>query len=590
MSRITVETNDLVRALDHFLEASRRVSKRRILKPIERTLELAMKKAFRAQGKAFLKLFGQVKPVWAVVEAAEAERMLLSEGIGDEVIEPLFDKAALETLGVFTVPLQRAEQKALASGAKGLLAELGLAVSFSLRNPRATAYLEDHGAALVKQINETTMGHLREMVTYAVDNGWSYQKTALAIQKRFTGYYDPGSWWNFDAPRAQAHIASRAHLIAVTESGNAYEAGNYIVTQDLESAGIETEKKWVTMGDSRVSEGCLENEAEEWIPSQQNHLSGHPHPLRFPGCLPGWQGVVADHVLGATKRFFDGELIVIRTATGNELTCTPNHPILTPEGWIGAGLLDIGSDVICAPLTYRPQGTAHVNDQYRPALIEKVAAAFGSSSDVRSKVVKVASPDFHGDGKGSQVAIVWTNGLLRNHVGPPGREHGKQKNFIGTNIGRVCFSGLRHLGAFFNRVFSTARRNMSGFGISSVFFWGAIGHHQTVRVGWSAQRNTKFDQPFSNEIAAHPKRFSEFNGGFTSQVPGNDLAHWQRDVERIRSLCATSIDTVLEVRRIVFRGHVYNLQTEQGFYIAGGIVTHNCRCDEFYRVKSQEAG
>jgi hypothetical protein len=146
------------------------------------------------------------------------------------------------------------------------------------------SYLEAHGAELVKQINETTREHLRHVVNHALDNGWSYKKTALAIQKRFAGYYDPGSWWNFDAPRPQGHISSRAHLIAVTEAGNAYEVGNFIVTQDLADSGIKTEKRWSTIGDNRVSEGCRENEAEGWIPSEQNHVSGHAHPLRFPGC------------------------------------------------------------------------------------------------------------------------------------------------------------------------------------------------------------------------------------------------------------------------------------------------------------------
>ncbi len=35
-------------------------------------------------------------------------------------------------------------------------------------------------------------------------------------------------------------------------------------------------------------------------------------------------------------------------------------------------------------------------------------------------------------------------------------------------------------------------------------------------------------------------------------------------------------DEVVSVKRTAFRGHVYNLQTRSGIYVAGGILTHNC--------------
>jgi len=279
---------DLLEAVERLIEASGRYSKRKALKPIEHKLEKAMKKAFQAQSRAYMQEFKVLEEQWPVVEANRQLDpigiILLREAIDGGMLDPLFDRAILKTLRVFAAPLQTAIRAALLAGSKKLIADLGLPISFSLKNPRALAYLEMHGAELVKQINETTRGQIHLVVNHALDNGWSYKKTALAIQKRFAGYYDPGSWWNFDAPRPQKHIDSRAHLIAVTEAGNAYEEGNYIVVQDLADSGIKTEKRWSTIGDDRVSEGCRKNEAESWIPSEQNHVSGHAHPLRFPGC------------------------------------------------------------------------------------------------------------------------------------------------------------------------------------------------------------------------------------------------------------------------------------------------------------------
>src|SRR5882724_7890651 len=46
------------------------------------------------------------------------------------------------------------------------------------------------------------------------------------------------------------------------------------------------------------------------------------------------------------RRPYSGEIIRIKTAAGNELTGTPNHPILTGYGWVGLGTLQVGDNVI----------------------------------------------------------------------------------------------------------------------------------------------------------------------------------------------------------------------------------------------------
>jgi hypothetical protein len=38
-------------------------------------------------------------------------------------------------------------------------------------------------------------------------------------------------------------------------------------------------------------------------------------------------------------------------------------------------------------------------------------------------------------------------------------------------------------------------------------------------------------------------------------------------------------DPVIDVSLRRFSGHVFNLETETGVFVAQGIVTHNCRCD-----------
>lgn len=235
-------------------------------------LERQLKGIFSAQGRITVKNFVQLRSKFV-----EAE-------ITDDEVNRLFKEADLATLEVFINALQQMALSGLIEGAQSIIAELGIDQTFSLDNPRAVQYMREHGAEMVTRINQTTKDNMQTLLTTAIENGWSYDQTALAIGRQFKGYYDPTSEWNWQAPRPQGHVDSRAHLIAITEYGNAYETGNAIPPGDLAKAGLTVKKYWSTIGDDRVSEGCAQNEAVGWIAFADAFPSGDQHPLRFPGC------------------------------------------------------------------------------------------------------------------------------------------------------------------------------------------------------------------------------------------------------------------------------------------------------------------
>jgi hypothetical protein len=253
---------NLLPALDAFVEAASVAQKWRQLRPMERKLTRAMSRAFRRQGRLFLVRF---KVLQGKFEESITEADWLS----------LFDTVAGETIDLFLEPIQTYVQMALVRGAESLIAELEVDTAFSLRNPRAVAYLEQHGAELVRGINDTTRDQMRTLITQAGDEGWSYTRLARSIRHEFDG---------FAGLRPQAHIRDRATLVAVTELGEAYEAGSALMVQDLQSAGLQMEKSWSTIGDDRVSAGCQENAAAGWIPFDDEFPSSDMRPLRFPGC------------------------------------------------------------------------------------------------------------------------------------------------------------------------------------------------------------------------------------------------------------------------------------------------------------------
>lgn len=242
----------LVDALDTFLLEASAAQKWRVLRPVERTLRRRISAAFVRQGALTLQR-GRPGADWLSV----------------------FDGVARLTLPLFVDPIQDAAGRAMLAGARSLIAELAVDATFDLRNPRAVAYLEAHGAELVRGINDTTRDSMRVLLRQATDEGWGYDRTASAIRDRFDG---------FAGKKPQAHIEDRATLVAVTEAGNAYEAGNSAVVAGLRDAGLAMQKAWQTVGDNRVSDGCRENQRAGWIAFDEAFPSGDMQPLRFPGC------------------------------------------------------------------------------------------------------------------------------------------------------------------------------------------------------------------------------------------------------------------------------------------------------------------
>lgn len=251
-----------IAAVRQMVEAAGSLVKVRAVKSIQAELETAMAQAFERQGQAVIKLMNQ------------RMRSAFAESASDD-FEALYWDAAGMTEMLFTTPMERAASRGLSLGARNMAIRLGLRGSFSLTNPRAVAYLRAHGADLVSKINETTRDDLRRIVEQAVSEGWSYNQTALEISTRYR---------EFAVGKPQEHIDSRAHLVAITEAGNAYEEGAYIQVAELQADGLSVKKSWSTIGDDRVSAECAANGAEGWIDFDQAHSSGDMHPLRFPGC------------------------------------------------------------------------------------------------------------------------------------------------------------------------------------------------------------------------------------------------------------------------------------------------------------------
>ena len=253
----------LAEAIARLVAAAKVYQRDRALKPVERRLAADMRKAFREHRRVFLQEFERYGP-HIFGEAAPLP------------IEGVLEIAYRSTLDLFTAPIEVAAAAAIEIAAKHRVAEFGVDFSFDLKNPRAIAAIKAQAAASVEEIDATTRDDLTRILTQGMEDGYNYQQVARAIAAKYDEYAIP-----ITRPR---HIRNRAELIAVTEAAEAYEAGNRLVIDEMTAVGLEMEMHWSTVGDARVSDGCIANAAVGWIPVDAPFPSGHQHPPRFPGC------------------------------------------------------------------------------------------------------------------------------------------------------------------------------------------------------------------------------------------------------------------------------------------------------------------
>ena len=253
--------------------AMRRITRKAVIGPIEHELELALEEAFFRQGEMFMSEFKKLKPWFPSEEIKEA---WVPTNLSAAEMATLWALILEGSLSYFEMPMNAAAVKAMLAGKAAAIAELSWTGSFALGFDEA---LLNQIPSLTKMqlhsINRTTQNYINTQIRHAMEEGWSYDRTARAITDRFE---------EFAIGKPQLHIQSRAHLVAVTETGNLYVEANMQTAREIQDMGLPIEKKWATVGDDRVSDGCNANAAVGYIPLNDPFPSGHMQPLRFPGC------------------------------------------------------------------------------------------------------------------------------------------------------------------------------------------------------------------------------------------------------------------------------------------------------------------
>lgn len=339
-----------------------------------------------------------------------------------------------------------------------------------------------------------------------------------------------------------------------------------------------------------------------------------------PNCFPGETLIETGKVpRRGFERFYRGELVVFETEAGHHLAGTPNHPILTDRGDVAAGLLHVGSYVVSGRWRNGMCG-GRVDGQNAPARIEDVVRALGLSREVAPRPVPTTAEDFHGDGKGSQVAIVRTDGLLTNDSDTSVAQQAGQLLFMFAWWRRVLLTGQRAPAQFIQRALYSPNRCMSCGGIRPALLRRQIFLSQFSNLMFRAKANARFHETELNGALDSPEIPGELLDRSASHVPGSKFSIGEGEGTRaqlvgsgngapsyassnhpladdaVRStqsladhpgalarlitsgdLVDVQLHRVHSHRHISFAGPVFNVSTPENYYTAGGLIVHNCR-------------
>lgn len=325
-------------------------------------------------------------------------------------------------------------------------------------------------------------------------------------------------------------------------------------------------------------------------------------------CVIGSTIVDGPRAQAAYRRWFEGEVVVIVMADGQELTITPNHPVLTARGWVDAGELS-ESDQLAVGTRAEWDGLDIPNEGQGPSAIQDVWGSRGMGS---LGTMPVAAEDFHGDGIGSQgeVDVVLADSeLSRVFDSAEFKQLGEE--FFAWTAGRDL-SQLAGVGLCFEDVqrrWYAAFCGVSGGDLSHSLCRCQGGEPDGGGFAEAAEGDTELLQAVRDYGSGGLESLCERLHRLARAVAVSDLIHREFDTGA-RPLArprfdppATEGDTerravhaelgghllkrlaggvrLLGIRDLLRRnwsGHVYNLQTVEGWYSAQGIIVSNCTC------------
>lgn len=505
-----------------------------VLDGTERDLRRAIRDRL-GSGRVGLKSAGQVLRLRALLDEVREIRAgawrevgrIMRKGVGDvSVAEARFVEAAARTVSP-------AQLQTILPAAKDLRRA-------ALKDP----FL---GRTLGEWIAATRNGDARaiaDQITIGVTQGEAPREVAArVVGTRATG----------GAGGATARTRRQMETLAVTASNHAASRGRdiFIATND----DLFEVLLFIATLDSRTTAICVEG-------------STQVRPI----------GLVEK----LYRRRYRGDVIIVTTASGKELIGTPNHPVLTSDGWLSLEEVEPGKQILYS-VGLDSSAIEGVQDVDVPP---SIAELFDAANDPAFSHVLRECPsaaDFHGDGVGTdgEVDVLVAKCPLRLTAYLRGTEK-SEDNLLrlvqdSSSLPGLCGSELLRMAR--RPVSKTSERHSISLehgvdaGLTSSCKANDFG-----RPGAFAEHANDASSILANHVVDDAALPMWHDASLLQKTRDSGRGRFVIDSDRPGGFpCSVVGDDVVSVRREFRSTHVYNLETCRGVYIANGLLVHNCR-------------
>lgn len=286
--------------------------------------------------------------------------------------------------------------------------------------------------------------------------------------------------------------------------------------------------------------------------------------------------------VGASKSAYTGPAITIRTANGNSVTVSPEHPVLTHSGWRTAESVSVGDDLARTVDSGRTASGSLLIEPNVNDMVTTVQEEFDALKMVfPSKRVPTTGNNFQDDRKFLQgeVDVVVSEACLLPIPDPQVIKESGKFNFvwpdmavtsgIGNSTSNLSFNGVSGFpvsGSLANANPVSQKDSSNGAVGNSPEFPQFLASAPVVVqrnnlrdvIGGESigEKHTRLNQAVSNRRVGDLEEFSAISLGISREV---------------------KLDKVISVDRVQFSGHAYDFQTVDGIYSVDNLILHNCR-------------
>lgn len=387
----------------------------------------------------------------------------------------------------------------------------------------------------------------------------------------------PRSAGEVEKALADSMPRNRAACIARNETVYAFKSGRLDQDQGLANKyGLNVKLVWRTSEDPNVCPVCAAMngkvtslgsaftnriELEDGTVTAWNQDFWNDDgkiPDAHVNCVLGDTIVGADNVKAATKMYYSGEVVKLKTRSGKSLCITPNHILLTDRGWVAAKNIKKTDKVIAYSNRVEDMMSNNAIDGNQSTISDKFVT-LSKIPGVTTVEMPVSSEDFKGDAVTDQkIQVILPEGFLRNKANSSRLEFSSYLPFMGgkfTDSSLFEFCSLDQLlcGVLL------ATNSVMGSRCKDLSILGTHGSHPDIHRFTSATAyNARLEEAKSNSSTADIVTLSKSFLADAGLIEFDDVIG-------------------IEINS-VHNTPVYDLETSSTLYTANGIISSNCRC------------